>query len=95
MQEGGPDSLRKGCWSSSRAVALCEGSLTSMRSRKDRSTEDTLRQKESFSSGPFITMSMSIGCKWRFITKHCSAQLDLRQHSVATYIFLMSQSVNH
>lgn len=46
MQEGGPDSLRKGCWRSSWAVALCKGSLTSIRSRKDRSTEDTWRSEE-------------------------------------------------
>lgn len=43
MQEGGPDIFRKGCWRSSWAVALCDGSLTSIMSRKDRSTDDTCR----------------------------------------------------
>lgn len=41
MQEGGPASLRKGCLSSSCAVALCEGSRTSIESRKPRRTEET------------------------------------------------------
>lgn len=41
MQEGGPASLRNGCRSSSWAVALCEGSRTSMESKKPRRTEET------------------------------------------------------
>lgn len=41
MQEGGPASLRKGCLNSSCAVALCEGSRTSIESKKPRRTEET------------------------------------------------------
>lgn len=41
MQEGGPASLRNGCLNSSCAVALCEGSRTSIESRKPRRTEET------------------------------------------------------
>lgn len=41
MHEGGPASFRKGCLSSSCAVALCEGSRTSIESRKPRSTDET------------------------------------------------------
>lgn len=41
MQEGGPASLRNGCLNSSCAVALCEGSRTSIKSKKPRRTEET------------------------------------------------------
>ena len=41
MQEGGPASLRNGCLNSSCAVALCEGSRTSIESKKPRRTEET------------------------------------------------------
>lgn len=41
MQEGAPASLRNGCLNSSCAVALCEGSRTSIKSKKPRRTEET------------------------------------------------------
>jgi len=41
MQEGGPASLRNGCLNSSCAVALCDGSRTSIESKKPRRTEET------------------------------------------------------
>lgn len=46
MQEGGPASFKNGCPRSSWAVALWEGSLTSIRSRNPRSTEETCENSD-------------------------------------------------
>lgn len=56
MQEGGPASLRKGCLSSSCAVALCKGSRTSIESRNPRRTEETWN----------ITLALGVGKNTHF-----------------------------
>lgn len=58
MQEGGPDIFRKGCCRSSWAVALWDGSRTSIMSRKERSTDDTWGEQEVLEprGGKFISV---------------------------------------
>lgn len=51
MQDGGPASLRNGWPRSSWAVALWEGSRTSIRSRNPRSTEEICKDTETLFSG--------------------------------------------
>lgn len=74
IQEGGPESFRKGCWRSSCAVALWDGSLTSIRSRKERNTVDTWRCEQMFE---FI-------CLARFeynIAKKNSSKINTHNHT--------------
>lgn len=95
IQEGGPESFRKGCWRSSCAVALWDGSLTSIRSRKERNTVDTWRCEQMFEFICLARFEYNIAKKTAVKLTHTHTLLVTTQMSISSSILGTFRSVTH
>lgn len=95
IQEGGPESFRKGCWRSSCAVALWDGSLTSIRSRKERNTVDTWRCEQMFEFICLARFEYNIAKKTAVKLTHTHTLLVTTQMSISSSTLGTFRSVTH